>query len=174
MWLSTRKKKALLSTVTLLYESMGLVRRVSSVVKRLSLLQAAESRQIDFGSVPNVHILFSLAYTVYRREPRVHIVPEINNSMFSAICLCERVSTELNLKEIYTMDLLNASHKSKCVCVHCSCLQCRKEMSEWIFLNRASSCKHFHRKTGTESSLCPSSSSSLLFSIGSGGGVGGG
>lgn len=71
---------------------------VSSVIKRLSLLQAAESRRIDFGSVPNVHILFSLAYAVYRREPHIHIVPEISDSTFSAICLCECVSTELNLK----------------------------------------------------------------------------
>lgn len=68
------------------------------------MLQAAESRQRDFGSVPNIHILFSLAYAGYRREPRIHIVPEISNSTFSAICLCECVSTELTFKEIYTSE----------------------------------------------------------------------
>lgn len=65
--------------------------------KRLSLLQAAESKPIDFGSVPNIHIRFSLAYTACQQEPRVRIVPEMSDSTFSAIRLCECVSMPRNL-----------------------------------------------------------------------------
>ena len=62
------------------------------------MLQAAESRRVDFGSVPNVHILFSLAYAVNQPEPHTHIVPEISNSTFSAICVSKGKSTPLNHK----------------------------------------------------------------------------
>lgn len=102
--------------------SVWLAWLVFSAIKSLSLLQAAESKLIDFGLGPNVHILFSLAYTVYQPEPHIYIVTEISNSMFSAICLCECVSTELTLKEIYTSEPWIYLTVLKHVCVRCACL----------------------------------------------------
>lgn len=145
MWLEHKKKSIVESSSTMMYAYVTSFHWwLFYVTQRLSLLQAAESRRTDFVFVPNTHIVFSLAHAGYQRDPHVHTVPEISNSTFSAICLCECVSAELTFKgnlHVWTMNLLRHLIL-KHMCAHCQSMGPLTLSTQQIC-----HCKHFKIKT---------------------------